>query len=71
MFLIAILVTPGVLLMQAVFEPPAWLQAVAWAPVIIILAIWLLRPFKSLMFALQWKNHAEEAQWEDNGDKVE
>ncbi|MEM6535263.1 MAG: DUF983 domain-containing protein [Pseudomonadota bacterium] len=65
MFLISILVTPAVLLVQAAFAPPIWLQAVIWSPVILLLALWLLRPFKATLFALQWKNRAEEAKWAD------
>lgn len=67
MFLVGILVTPPVLLVQIMFDPPVWVHLVIWGPVIILLSIWLLRPFKSLLFALQWKNHAEEAQWESTG----
>lgn len=67
MFLIGILVTPGVLIVQILFAPPAWVQILIWSPIILLLAIWMLRPFKSLMFALQWKNKAEEARWEDKG----
>lgn len=65
MFLIGILVTPLVLVMQIMFEPAAWVQVAVWGPVTLALAWWLLRPFKSLLFALQWKNKAEEAKWED------
>lgn len=65
MFLVGILVTPPVLLVQVLFDPPAWVQVLIWSPIIILLAIWLLRPFKSLLFALQWSNKAEQAQWED------
>ncbi|MEM1087946.1 MAG: DUF983 domain-containing protein [Pseudomonadota bacterium] len=64
MFLIAIIVTPPVLLVQVMFDPPMWLQVGLWGTVSFALAWWLLRPFKSLLFALQWKNKAEEAKWE-------
>jgi len=70
MFLIGIIVTPPVMLVQIMFEPPAWVQGLIWTPVILILALWLLRPFKSLLFALQWKNNAAAAEWEDqDGDQ--
>lgn len=65
MFLVGILVTPPVLFVQAVFDPPVWVHLVLWGPVILLLSLWLLRPFKSLLFALQWKNKAEEARWEE------
>ncbi len=67
MFLVGIIVTPLVLLVQVVFDPPYWVHLLVWGPVIFGLSIWLLRPFKSLLFALQWKNYAEEAQWESVG----
>ncbi|MGB3624808.1 MAG: DUF983 domain-containing protein [Henriciella sp.] len=66
MFLLGILIMPPVLLVQAVFNPPVWVHAILWTPVIVILAVLLLRPFKSLMFALQWKNSAEQATWNDS-----
>ena len=65
MFLLGIVMMPPVLLVQALFSPPAWVHLILWTPVVIILAMVLLRPFKSLMFALQWKNRAEEVQWEE------
>ena len=67
MFLVGIVITPPVLLVQIMFDPPAWVHLLIWAPIIVLLSVWLLRPFKSLLFALQWKNHAEEAQWESTG----
>lgn len=67
MFLVGIVITPPVLLVQVVFDPPYWVHLLIWGPVVLGLSIWLLRPFKSLLFALQWKNHAEEAQWESIG----
>ena len=70
MFLLGILIMPPVLLVQALFSPPFWVHLILWTPVVIILAIALLRPFKSLMFALQWKHSAEQAQWDDQaGDR--
>ncbi len=64
MFLVAILVTPPVLIVQILFDPPAWGQALIWSPVVIVLSAYLLRPFKGLLFALQWENKAEEARWD-------
>ncbi|MEO1304183.1 MAG: DUF983 domain-containing protein [Pseudomonadota bacterium] len=67
MFLVGILVTPPVLIVQILFDPPAWVHFILWAPMIVLTSLLLLRPFKSLLFALQWKNHAEEAVWESIG----
>ena len=68
MFLLGIIIMPPVLLVQALFSPPFWVHLLLWTPVILGLAVLLLRPFKSLMFALQWKNRAQEASWKDGGD---
>ena len=67
MFLVGILITPPVLIVQVLFDPPAWVHLIIWAPVIILVSLALLRPLKSLLFALQWNNQAEEAQWESTG----
>lgn len=68
MFLVAILVTPPLLIVQVLFDPPAWVQVLIWSPIVTLLAVWLLRPFKALMFALQWSNNAQEAEWEDSDE---
>lgn len=65
MFLVAILVTPPVLILQIVADPPVWVHILIWTPIITALSAALLRPFKSLLFALQWRHRAEEAKWED------
>ena len=69
MFLVAILVTPPVLILQILADPPVWIHILIWTPIIIALSAALLRPFKSLLFALQWRHRAEEARWEEgSGD---
>jgi uncharacterized protein (DUF983 family) len=70
MLLVGLLVTPPLLVVQVVFDPPAWLQMLIWTPVVVLLTVWLLRPFKAVLFALQWKNKAEEARWEDQNDNT-
>ena len=64
MFLVAILITPPVLAVQILFEPPPWMHLLLWGPIIVGLSAFLLRPAKSLLFALQWQHQAEEARWE-------
>jgi len=70
MFILGIIIMPPVLLVQALFSPPFWVHIILWTPVIVALAMLLLRPFKSLMFALQWKNGAEQATWKEGGDNA-
>ena len=68
MFLLGIIIMPPVLLVQILFSPPAWVHIILWTPVRIVLAMLMLRPFKSLMFALQWKHNAAEASWSEKDD---
>jgi uncharacterized protein (DUF983 family) len=60
------LVVPPALVFQMVLEPPVWLTLLIWIPLIIIVCLALLRPFRGLMFALQVMNKAEQGQLEDN-----
>ena len=64
MFLVGMIIIPPVLLVQVMFDPPFWVHILIWGPVILGLSIGLLRPFKSLLLALQWRHRAEEAKWE-------
>jgi uncharacterized protein (DUF983 family) len=45
------------IVVEAVFEPPYWVHVVLWPPVIIGLALWMLRPFKATLIALQYKHN--------------
>lgn len=42
------------------YEPPFWLHAVIFGPLILIVCLGLLRPMKGLMVALQYRNSARE-----------
>ena len=65
MFAALIVITPAAMLFELAFSPPAWVHALIWLPTILIFCMILLRPFKAILFALQWHNKAEEARWED------
>jgi len=62
-FIILILgavVVPLALLTEAWFAPPLWLHMVLWGPLILAGAIALLRPFKAVMVAIQYRHKAGE-----------
>lgn len=40
--------------------PPFWVHALLWIPLVLVLAIGLLRPLKGLLIAQQYKHRAEE-----------
>lgn len=47
------------------FEPPYWVHAVLWVPLIVILSLALMRPLKSGLIALQFKHNAGEGRLAD------
>ena len=62
-FIILILgaiVVPLALLLESTAAPPMWLHMVIWPPVILAGALLMLRPFKGVLIALQYKHKASE-----------
>jgi uncharacterized protein (DUF983 family) len=60
-FILGILVVPLALGLEALVHPPYWVHALVWPPVILAIALALLRPFKAVLIALQFKNRASES----------
>ncbi|WP_454917621.1 DUF983 domain-containing protein [Xanthobacter sediminis] len=52
---------------EAVYEPPLWVHAALWIPAILVVTLGLLRPFKGVMVALQYRNHAAEGRLDGDG----
>lgn len=48
------------LVVEVNFEPPLWVHALLWAPVTIGGAMAMLRPFKAVLIALQFRNRASQ-----------
>jgi uncharacterized protein (DUF983 family) len=55
----------GLLFTQLAFNPPIWLELLIWLPLIAIMTLGALRPFKATFVALQFHNHAAEARRND------
>lgn len=49
------------------YQPPFWLHAILWGPLILIVTLGLLRPMKGLMIALQYANKAREGRLDGDG----
>jgi len=50
----------GALFVEVRYAPPYWLHAVIWGPLAILVPLALLRPFKGVLVALQFKHKAQE-----------
>jgi uncharacterized protein (DUF983 family) len=53
-------VTGLALVTEILYAPPYWLHAALWAPLAILLPLILLRSFKGVLIALQFRHKAEE-----------
>ena len=63
--IVGALVTPLLIILQFGLALPGWLALTLTMVAAIVLCLALLPPFKSLLFALQWKHKAREATHED------
>jgi uncharacterized protein (DUF983 family) len=54
------LVTGAALITEILYAPPYWLHALLWGPLAILLPLVLLRSFKGVLIALQFRHKAEE-----------
>jgi uncharacterized protein (DUF983 family) len=48
------------LMVEVIYQPPFWLHALLWAPLILLTTLAPLRPVKGLMIALQYHHKAAE-----------
>jgi uncharacterized protein (DUF983 family) len=48
------------LYVEFTFQPPFWVHALLWVPLIFGLSLGLLRPLKGLMIGIQYRQKAEE-----------
>lgn len=63
-FFAGFVVVGAALIVEAAYQPPFWLHAVLWGPLILITTLGPLRPMKGLMIALQYHHGAAEGRLE-------
>jgi uncharacterized protein (DUF983 family) len=56
------LVVGAALIVEILYAPPYWLHALVWGPLAIVLPLLLLRSFKGVLIALQFRHKAAEGQ---------
>ncbi len=54
------LIVGAALLVEVFYRPPYWVHAVLWGTLALIVPLILLRAFKGVLIALQFRNQAEE-----------
>ncbi len=63
---VGFIVVAGILTMEVLYQPPYWVHGAVWLPVTAALCLLLLRPFKAVLVALQYRNRAAEAKFDNN-----
>jgi len=53
---------------EFMYQPPYWVHAALWIPLILLVTLGPLRPIKGLLIALQYHHKAEEGRIEHRGD---
>jgi uncharacterized protein (DUF983 family) len=56
------------LITEVMFQPPYWVHAALWLPLILLVTLAPLRPIKGLMIALQYHHKAAEGRLERRSD---
>jgi uncharacterized protein (DUF983 family) len=67
MFGAGFIVVFAALVTEVLYQPPFWVHAVLWLPLIVVVTLGPLRPMKGLMIALQYHHDAAEGRF--RGDK--
>jgi len=69
MFFAGFVVVGAALIVEFLYQPPFWLHALLWGPLILITTLGPLRPMKGLLIALQYHHKAEEGRLDRQGSK--
>ncbi|EJW11470.1 hypothetical protein A33M_3083 [Rhodovulum sp. PH10] len=56
----SLVVVAAALITEIAYQPPFWVHAVLWLPLILITTLAPLRPLKGLLIGLQYRNKAAE-----------
>jgi uncharacterized protein (DUF983 family) len=57
------------MIVEILYQPPYWVHAALWLPLILIVTLAPLRPIKGLLIALQYHHKAAEGRLERRGEE--
>lgn len=55
------------LITEVVYQPPYWVHALLWLPLVLLVTLGPLRPIKGLLIAVQYYHKAAEGRLENRG----
>ncbi len=62
------IVVGSALVVETVYEPPLWVHAALWVPLVLVTAVLPLRPIKGVLIALQYHHKAAEGRLQRRGE---
>ncbi len=62
------IVVGAALAVETLYQPPYWVHALLWAPLILLVTLGPLRPIKGLLITLQYHHKAAEGRLERRGE---
>jgi uncharacterized protein (DUF983 family) len=62
-------VVGAALIVEVLYQPPYWVHALLWGPLILAVTLLPLRSMKGLLIALQYHHKAAEGRLEHRGDQ--
>jgi len=65
-FGLGLVLVPLALIVEFMFSLPLWVHGVLWTGLALVLTLWMLRPLKAAMIALQFRHRPED--WKREGD---
>ena len=65
-----VIVVVAALIIEVIYQPPFWLHAVLWLPLILLVTLAPLRPMKGLLIALQYHHKAARRPARTSGRRV-
>ena len=63
--IVGFVVVGAALLTEVAYQPPYWVHALLWLPLILLLSLGMVRPLKGLMISLQYHHKAAEGRLAD------
>ena len=63
MFIAGFIVVGAALVTEIRYQPPLWVHAALWLPLLLVVTLGPLRPMKGLMIALQYYHKAAESRF--------
>jgi uncharacterized protein (DUF983 family) len=57
-----LVVVGAALAVETIYQPPYWVHAVLWTPLVLLATLGPVRPLKGLLIALQYQHKAAEGQ---------